>query len=72
MSVGRALPLHGIMIGNRFDFTTQGTQNFKFESNAPIQSARFIKPVEKVISPSDVPAFVDCDIALYTGYVIKY
>lgn len=55
------LPPHGIMLGNRFEFTTQNNHDVKFEYNQPIQAARFIKPVEKIIRPSDAPTSVHCE-----------
>ncbi|MGD0855623.1 MAG: hypothetical protein ABSA18_07435 [Dehalococcoidia bacterium] len=51
----------GLGIGARYEFTTQNSINNKFEYNSPIQSVRFIKPVEKIIFPTDVPAFVHCE-----------
>ncbi|RPJ63720.1 MAG: hypothetical protein EHM12_01605 [Dehalococcoidia bacterium] len=55
------LPLKGMMIGPRFTFMTQNDTSFKFEYNQPVQAAHFIKPVDKVIRPDDIPVFVHCE-----------
>lgn len=51
----------GIGTGTKFDSTTQNTKNHQFEFDKPIQAVRFIKPIEKVIRPKDIPAVVQCE-----------
>ncbi len=43
------------------EFNTNNKQNRKMECDIAIQSVRFIEPIEKVIRPEYLPAFVSCE-----------